>query len=191
MGISLSAACGLRAFLPLFVLSVSALFGWVELNQAFDWLGSPVAATAFGCAVLLEIISDKFPVVDNILDAIGSYVKPIAATLIVAGVIRDWDPLLAAIVGLVAGGGTAAAVHIGKAGLRMASTAVTAGLGNVFLSVVEDIAALAGSALAVFAPVLAAALLVFAFVLAWKAIARFRGGKRGEERGGVAAKGGA
>jgi len=58
--------------------------------------------------------------------------------------------------------------------LRPVSTGATAGLGNPVVSSVEDGSSLLLSVLAVFAPVVAAVLLVLLLVLAWRALASVR-----------------
>lgn len=172
MGVGLAAACGLRAFLPLFVVSLAAHYDLLTLNPSFNWLDSTPAIIALGVAVVLEILSDKIPVVDNFLDSAAIYIKPIAAAIITAGLVSQFDPWLAAVLGLITGGSTAALVHLGKAGVRMASTAVTAGTGNIFLSVGEDIFAFLGSIFAIFAPIAAGILAVAAVVLLCRFIKR-------------------
>ncbi len=69
MGIGLAASCGLRAFLPLFVVSLTAHYDLLTLNPSFSWLDSTPAMITLGVAVALEILSDKIPVVDNFLDS--------------------------------------------------------------------------------------------------------------------------
>ena len=55
LGICLSAACGLRVFLPFLVVSVAAKFGLLELRESWMWIGSWPAITAFSTATVLEI----------------------------------------------------------------------------------------------------------------------------------------
>ena len=43
MGLALAATCGLRAFLPLFGVSVLAYMGKIELAESFSWMAAPVA----------------------------------------------------------------------------------------------------------------------------------------------------
>ncbi len=47
---------------------------------------------------------------------------------------------------------TAGSVHVTKAGFRPLVTATTGGLGNPVVSVIEDLLALVGTLLAIFAP---------------------------------------
>lgn len=156
MGFALAASCGLRAFLPLFTAAVLARMGYVVVGPSFAWIGSTPALIVFGSAVVIEFIGDKFPVVDHALDVAGLIVKPTAATLLTASMFTYVDPILAVVIGLAAGGAVASAVHVVKSKLRLASTLLTAGIGNPILSVLEDITSILSTALAVLLPLFAA-----------------------------------
>ena len=133
MGLSLAACAGLRAFLPLFVVGVAGKFDLLPLLRSFEWLESWPALTVFGVAVVAELLGDKFPVIDNALDAIQIFVKPVAGVILMTCVLTELSPLQAAVLGLIAGSTAAGVVHVTKAKLRLASTATTAGIGNPFL----------------------------------------------------------
>ena len=156
MGFALAASAGLRAFLPIFVVGLLARQGYLELGASFEWMAGTPALTIFGSAVVFEILGDKFPAVDHALDAVGTIVKPVAGTLVAAALFTDLDPVIATALGLVAGGTTAATVHLLKAKTRLASTLFTAGFANPVLSFAEDGFAFFAIALAILVPVLAA-----------------------------------
>ena len=48
MGIGLSASCGFRIFVPLFIASLGATTGHLELGEGFQWMGTWPALVAFG-----------------------------------------------------------------------------------------------------------------------------------------------
>ena len=50
-GIGLAACAGLRAFLPLFLVSAAARLGWVTPGAPFEWLSSWPALIVFGLVV--------------------------------------------------------------------------------------------------------------------------------------------
>jgi hypothetical protein len=174
MGLSLAACAGLRAFLPLFVVGVAGKLDLLPLLRSFEWLESWPALTVLGAAVLAELLGDKFPVVDNLLDTVQLFVKPVAGVILMTSVLTELSPLQAAVLGLIAGSTAAGAVHVTKAKLRLASTATTAGVGNPFLSLLEDAGALLGSVSALVVPVVMVLMLILAIVLAWLAISRWR-----------------
>jgi len=174
MGVGLAACTGLRAFLPLFVVGLAGRFDWVPLSESFDWLASWPALVVFGVAVVVEVLADKFPVVDHVLDTVQTFVKPIAGALVMATVVEEWAPLYLTVVAIVVGGTTAGAVHLTKAKLRLVSSATTAGLGNPALSASEDGVALAGVVGSIVVPPLVVVVLAVIVVLAWVAIRRLR-----------------
>lgn len=156
LGFSLAATTGLRAFLPLFVTAAAARLGYLTLGPSFAWLASDPALIVFGAAVVLEIAGDKIPALDHALDAAGVFVKPTAATILAGSMFTQMDPVMACVAGLVTGGVVAGGVHVVKAKVRLASSVTTFGAGNPVLSTAEDVAAVAGIALSILVPVLAA-----------------------------------
>lgn len=180
LGLGLSASTGLNTFLPLLLLSAAARFNvaGIELGQRFDWLSSDVAIIVLIVASIVEIIADKVPAVDHVLDSIGTFVRPLAATVATASVLTgaDVNPTTAAVVGLMIGAPTSLGFHTLKAGTRVASSAATMGCANPILSLVEDVISLSLSLLAIFVPLtvpIALALLVW---LLWVIAKRIRRG---------------
>ena len=165
MGIGLASCAGLRAFLPMLVVGTAGRLDLIPLTRTFEWLESTPALIVFGIAVVTELLADKFPVVDNFLDAAQVFVKPVAGTILMASVLSELSPLQATVMGLIGGGTAAGVVHVGKAKLRLASSVTTAGTANPLISVVEDAGALVGSIASLVVPLLVVVLLfVFAVV---------------------------
>ncbi len=165
MGLALAATCGLRAFLPLFAVGCLAALGHIELAEPYRWMQRPVALVALGCAVLLEVAGDKFPVVDHLLDSAAIVVKPVAAMVASASVMTDLDPIVTSFVGLLVGGTLAEGVHLVKAKVRLMSSALTATLANPIVSFVEDAVAMLGTIMAVLAPILVVVIAAVAALL--------------------------
>ena len=177
-GVVLAACAGLRAFLPLFGAGLAAHFFSLSLPGYLDWVGRPEAILLFGVATLLEILGDKIPVVDHLLDSVQVFTKPALAALAATPFIYQLAPQHAAVIAIVAGAPLALGVHATKATVRVGSTATTGGIGNPVLSVLEDVAAVIALVLAFLAPLLA--LLVVAamlFILVRMAL-RFRARRR-------------
>jgi hypothetical protein len=156
MGFALAACVGLRTFLPLLAAGLLARFGYVNLGDHFEWMTKTPALIVFGSAVAFEVLADKVPGLDHALHVVESFVKPVAGTLIAASLFTNLDPMTAVVLGLIGGGTIAGAVHIAKGTTRIASTALTGGLGNPILSVVDDVLAVGGIVLAILAPIIAA-----------------------------------
>lgn len=173
-GIALSACAGLRAFLPLFVTGVAGRLGWIPLSPSWEWLGSWPALVIFGVAVLTEVLGDKIPVLDHLLDLLQIFVKPAAGAVLAASVITGLSPLEAAVLAIVVGGGTAGIVHATKAKLRLLSTATTFGLGNPLLSLGEDVASFVGTIGALLVPILMVLVIGASLVVLLFALRRFR-----------------
>ena len=173
MGIGLAASAGLRAFLPLLVVSVAGKLGWVPLSDRFEWLATWPAEVVFGVAVVTELLSDKIPLIDNLLDTLQVWVKPVAGALLAIAVLTELEPLPAAALGIMAGASSAGIVHVVKAKVRLLSSALTTGLGNPILSLVEDAVALIGSILSVIVPFVMVILLALAVLGVVVAIRRF------------------
>jgi hypothetical protein len=174
MGIGLAACAGLRAFLPLLVVGVVGRLELIPLTRYFEWLASWPALVVFGVAVVVEILGDKFPVVNHFLDVMQSFVKPVAGTILAASVLAELSPLQATVLGLVAGGTSAGVVHVAKAKLRLAATLASAGIANPVLSVIEDLGAFVGSIAAIVVPLLMLFLLILFLILAILAFRHWR-----------------
>lgn len=167
VGIGLAAAAGLRVFLPLFGLSLAALFGDLGLSPELAWLARPEAAIALGAATLLEIGSYYLPLVDHLLDTLAAPAAVIAGTLATAALLAGIeDAGLKWALALIAGGGTAGLVQAGSMLARAASTATTGGLGNPLVATGEWLGALLLTVLALVLPLLA--LLLVAVVGVWR-----------------------
>ncbi len=91
---------------------------------------------------------------------VQSFVKPIAGVVAAASVLHELTPLQGAVLALVLGGGVAATMHLGKANLRLASSTATGGLANPVVSAIEDGGAGGLALTALFAPLLAVALVL-------------------------------
>jgi hypothetical protein len=160
MGFALAATVGLRTFLPLFAAGVLARFGYVDLGDSFEWMSKTPALVVFASAVAFEVLADKVPGLDHALHVVESFVKPVAGTLVAASLFTNLDPTTAVVLGLIGGGTIAGAVHIAKGTTRAASTALTGGLGNPFLSILDDVLAVGGIVLAILAPIVAALIVI-------------------------------
>jgi uncharacterized membrane protein len=147
LGIALAASAGLRAFAPLFTVSLLSWLGYLELGDAMAWLGSPATTLCLAVAVLVELLADKIPLVDHLMDAVGTVVRPIAGALVGTSLVVGTDPLLATVAGLAAGGAVAGLAHAGKASVRLGSTGSSGGLANPAVSLLEDALVLAAGGL--------------------------------------------
>lgn len=160
VGLGLSAACGFRVFVPLFVTSIASHAGHLELAPSFSWIGSPEAMAAFGLATVLEVGAYYVPWLDNFMDSLATPSAIVAGSVVTASMVSDVSPFLKWSLAVVAGGGVAAAVQATTVFARGFSLATTGGLANPLLASVELGGSIVMATLAVLAPFFAFALLL-------------------------------
>lgn len=165
VGIGLSAACGFRVFVPMFVMSLGAKAGYLDLSCGFQWIGSWPALVAFGTATTLEIGGYYVPWLDNLLDTIATPAAAVAGSIATTSMVGDLHPMLQWSVGIIAGGGTATAVQALTVGMRAASAVTTGGLGNPAVATAEAGASVGLSVVAIVVVGTAAALVLGGSVL--------------------------
>ena len=165
LGIGLAASVGFRVFLPLFALSLASYFDLWALNENWHWIGSLTSVVTLGVATLVEIFAYFIPWVDNLLDSFSVPLAAIAGTAVMVSTVADLDPVVTWSLAIIAGGGTATAIRGAGAATRLTSTATTGGLGNPIVSTVETGAATVVAAASIFAPVLAAILVILILAL--------------------------
>jgi hypothetical protein len=158
-GIALAAACGLRVFVPMLVLSIASKAGIVSLGGGFQWIASTPAIISFAVASGIEITAYYWPWLDHALDVIAVPCSVTAGTLAVASQVTGMDPWMTWMVGIVAGGGAAGLVQTGTILLRGLSLATTGGFGNPIVSTIENVGAVLVAALAILVPIVALLLL--------------------------------
>ena len=156
-GISLSAACGFRVFVPLLVMSIAAQTGHLVPASGFQWLGSTPALVCFSVATAVEIAAYFIPVVNNLLDTVATPAAAVAGTILTASMVGDISPWFRWVLAVVAGGSVAGGIQLATVSLRSAAAPVG---GSGVVSALEDGAAVATSVLAVVLPVLTAVILL-------------------------------
>ncbi|MBX3047132.1 MAG: DUF4126 family protein [Anaerolineales bacterium] len=149
----LSASAGLNAYIPLLVVSLLGRYtSLIELNSPWDTLTSGWIIGLLVVLSAIEFFADKAPLVNHINDAIQTFVRPAAGAIAFAAstqVIDGINPVVALAAGLLIAG----TVHVAKAGvMRPAVTSVSGGTANVAVGLVEDVAAISVSLIAVLIP---------------------------------------
>ena len=160
LGVGLAASVGFRVFLPLFALSLASYFGVWDLNGNWQWIGSLAAVITLGVATVVEIFAYFIPWIDNLLDSFAVPLAAIAGTAVMVSTVANLDPVVTWSLAIIAGGGTATAIKGASAASRLASTGTTGGLGNPIISMVETGTALVVTTASIFAPMLAAVLVI-------------------------------
>jgi len=166
----LSASAGLNAYIPLLIVGLLGHYtNLMKLNSPWDTLSNPWIILMLCVLVIIEMLADKIPAVNHINDAVQTFVRPAAGAVAFAAsanVVTHVSPVLALACGLLIAG----TVHVAKAGvLRPAVTATTGGVGNVPVSIAEDVVSTVLSILAIVLPILVGTLLIVlaAFIVYW------------------------
>jgi hypothetical protein len=161
----LSASAGLNAYIPLLVVALLARYtDLLRLSAPWDSLTNGWIIALLVLLSLIEFFADKIPAVNHINDIIQSFVRPTAGAIVFAAsaqVITDINPILSLGAGLLVAGG----VHAVKSlAVRPIVTATTAGIGDVPVSVAEDVISTVLSILSIVLPVLVLVTLIIMIV---------------------------
>ncbi|KAB2851895.1 MAG: DUF4126 domain-containing protein [Anaerolineae bacterium] len=156
-GLGLSTSAGLNAYLPLILMNLAAQAGIIDTKGVpAEVLTSKPALVVFLILLVIETVADKIPAVDSVNDIINTAIRPTAGALMMvvstSGMSGQVDPEVLTIMSLLAGSASAGSVHAVKATARPAVTLSTAGMGNMVVSVFEDILAIFISLVALLIP---------------------------------------
>jgi len=174
LGIGLAASVGFRVFLPLFALSLVGYFDFWALNESWQWIGSLAAVLTLGVATVFEIFAYFIPWVDNVLDSLAVPLAAIAGTAVMVSTVAGLDPVVTWSLAIIAGGGTATAIKGAGATTRLASTATTGGVANPIVSTVETGTAMVVTTASIFAPILAAVLVIIILFIIFRIYRKLR-----------------
>ncbi|MGB1253294.1 MAG: DUF4126 domain-containing protein [Candidatus Promineifilaceae bacterium] len=156
----LSASAGLNAYIPLLTVALTARFtNWINLSDPYQALESWPAIIVLSILLLIETFVDKIPAVDSVNDVIQTFIRPAAGAVMFAAntnVIDGIHPGIAVVAGILLAG----SVHATKGVIRPVVTASTAGTGNWFVSIVEDVIAFFASLIAILLPALMAIVVI-------------------------------
>ncbi len=174
VGVGMSAACGLRVFVPLLIVGGAARAGALDLAPDFAWAASTPALAGLGVATVIEIVAYYVPWLDHALDVIASPSAVLAGVLVTASLLGEVDPFFRWSLALVAGGGAAGTVQGATVLARAASGLSSAGLANPIVSTAEWVGAAATALVTLLAPPLALLALVIAIAILVRLLQRRR-----------------
>ena len=153
-GIALSAASGLRVFIPILALGLAGRLEWLPVSEQFAWMSSDLALLIVGIAALLEIGSYYVPLVDNLLDVLATPAAMAGGTVILASLLPEMNTAAQWGTAALLGGGSAGIVQGSTVLARALSTASTGGLGNSIVATGETGGSLLAVVLAILVPIL-------------------------------------
>jgi len=126
--------------------------GWLDLPGQLAVLSHPLVLAASGLMLATEFLADKLPWLDNLWDAVHTFIRIPAGAALVALAFGDDSGAMTAAMAIL-GGAVAAGAHFTKAGARGAINLSPEPISNWAASLVEDAAVPAGLWLAVAHPV--------------------------------------
>jgi hypothetical protein len=144
-------AAGLNLYLVTFLLGLGGRLDWLEVPAVLQRTDVMIAA---GILYAIEFVADKVPYLDNIWDAVHTFVRPVGAAAI-GYVIAGDSSSVAAAVGAILSGSLALSAHSAKATTRATVNTSPEPFSNIFLSVAEDGLVAGLIALAIANPVIA------------------------------------
>jgi hypothetical protein len=153
LAIGLSAACGLRLFIPPLMLSAASLYFHFPLPTELDWMGTYPAFLTLLCAVAVEVGAYYIPWLDHFLDMIAAPLAVVAGTLLTGSLTGEMNPVLKWSIALIAGGGAAGTVQTLTAATRLTSLGTTLGLANPIIATAESFMAIIVSLFTIWLPV--------------------------------------
>ena len=190
-GLSLAAAAGLNAYIPLLGLGLLAKFtGLIALPAGWVWLENGWTLGILGALLLVEFVVDKVPALDTVNDVLQTVVRPTSGGIVFSAgsssataavtdpqAFMQSDSFWPFVIGIV----IALVPHLLKLVARPAVNLATAGVGASVMSTLEDIAAIVVTVLAVVLPLLALALMICFFVFIVRCV-RKRRARRASQR---------
>lgn len=181
-GICLSAAAGLRVFIPILALGLAGRFGLLPLGEQFAWMMSEPFLVVVAIAAVMEATAYYIPIVDNLLDLVATPAALAGGTVIVSSLLPEMNPLAQWGAAALLGGGTAGIVQGSTVLARGLSTASTGGLANPLFSTGETGGSLLAVTLALLVPVFFGILVIAGLVMLLVWITTSSGRLRRSER---------
>ncbi len=163
-GISLSAAAGLRVFIPILALGLAGRFGMVELGEQFLWMTSEPVLVIVGLAALMEAGAYYVPLLDNLLDLLANPAALAGGTVIVSSLLPEMSSASQWTTAAVLGGGSAGIVQAATVVARGLSTTTSGGLANPILATGETGGSVLAVVLALLMPLVFGVLVIIALI---------------------------
>jgi Domain of unknown function (DUF4126) len=142
---------GINPYAAVATLGLLGRFANLRLPGELDILTSWWIIGLAVALYLVEFIADKVPYVDNVWDAIHTFIRVPAGAVLAATAFGDFDRGVQ-VAAFLLGGGLALSAHGTKASARAAINLSPEPASNVVVSVTEDVIAVGSVLLSVFAP---------------------------------------
>lgn len=164
-------AAGLNLYLATFLLGLAGRLDWLDTPSVLQRTDVMIVA---GVLYGIEFLADKVPFIDNVWDAIHTFVRPLGAGAL-GYVIAGDSPSVAAAVGALLTGALALSAHSTKATTRAAVNTSPEPFSNIALSLFEDGLVAALLALAIANPIIALVVVIIFTILGIWLVVKFFG----------------
>ncbi|MGO4703533.1 DUF4126 domain-containing protein [Dyella sp. 2RAB6] len=131
-------ASGVRLYATVFLAGLLGRLGYVHLPPGLDMLSDNWVLIVSGVLMLGEFLADKIPAFDSVWDAIHTFIRIPAGTLLAWGVFKDASPAMQAAAVLL-GGALVSSTHLAKSGTRALINTSPEPFSNWGASVSEDL----------------------------------------------------
>jgi hypothetical protein len=153
LGLGAAWASGINVYAVVLTLGLLDAAGIIALPAELQPLSSPLVLWIAGALFVVEFIADKIPGVDHVWDTIHTFIRVPAGAVLAAGAFGQADPEWTVAAGLL-GGTLALGSHLGKATTRATVNLSPEPFSTWTVSLIEDIAAIGATLMALFFPVL-------------------------------------
>lgn len=173
-------AAGLNLYLVTFLLGLAGRLDWLDIPSVLQRTDVMIVS---GVLYGVEFLADKIPYVDNIWDAVHTFVRPLGAGAL-GYVLAGNSPSIGAAVGALLTGTLALSAHSTKATTRAAVNTSPEPFSNIALSLFEDGLVAGLVALAIANPIATlVVVIVFTVLGIWLVVKFFGAIKRVRTRG--------
>jgi hypothetical protein len=168
---------GINLYAAVATLGLLGRFAHLRLPGELDILTSWWIIGLAVALYLIEFVADKVPYVDNVWDAIHTFIRVPAGAVLAATAFGDFDRGVQ-VAAFLLGGGLALTAHGTKASARAAINLSPEPASNMVMSLTEDVIAVGSVLLSVFAPFILfaviAVFLIISFLMARKIISAMK-----------------
>jgi hypothetical protein len=164
-------AAGLNLYLATFLLGLAGRLDWLHVPSVLQRTDVMIVS---GVLYGIEFLADKVPFIDNVWDAIHTFVRPLGAGAL-GYVIAGDSPSIGAAIGALLTGALALSAHSTKATTRAAVNTSPEPFSNITLSLFEDGLVAGLLALAIANPVVTLVVVVVFTILGIWLVVKFFG----------------
>ncbi len=172
--LGLSMAAGFNAWATMLVFGGCArLFPALLRGPVAAFFQSGPVLTIALILFVAEFLADKIPFLEHFWNFAHTFLRPAAGAGLALACVPLEPPLARAGVAVL-GAAVTLVAHMAKATSRLTSTAAVSGLGQLTISLAEDVIAVSIAAVAIFSPTISVAVLLGVVILMWILFSRVR-----------------